>query len=623
MNRRLFLIGSGKSLLILPFLGIGTAFASEKEEKDKLKVRAGDLVISPDKYMSGEKVTFTCTYTAGEIGIAKNGFIKLLFPAIWSFPQNADPNKEGYTSCELVNLGNITFEEHLPDNQITVVLAGDLKPGEKIVVKYGDTAKGSGAVRITDFPWVDLAFPMLIDLDGTGTRIGKMLSNPIQIISGPASKVKVILPTTVRIQETVFVRTSVGDRFFNYPNPPIDYPITIKKQPGLVTLPIVKGEKALPVKFKKKGLTRILVVAENNQSESNPILVQEKKAPLNLYFGDLHGHSLGSDGLRSPEDYFSYGKEMSDLDVCILTDHAECIYPTNKYNWDYLIKTAEDYHRPGLFVTFPAFEWTHGGWGHRHVIYRDATIAANTGYFNSTYENANTPEKLYDLVRAAKPILVPHHTLATFKWEHHDPELEPLAEIYSMWGSSEYEGNPLWSLKLPAGSPVSKALNLGYKLGLVGSGDNHHGQPAQGLTQSKFMQLNHANGLAGIWAKELTREAIWAALKSRQTFATTGARIFVDFRINEQLMGSTIQSKGSDLCRWEIRGTDKIKSLEIVSNSNQVIYELTDFNSDEHKGDYSITPTSDNANKTSFYYLRIKQEDNNWAWTSPIWINRA
>lgn len=623
MNRRRFLIGGGTSLLILPFLGLNNAFASDKEEKGEIRKQIGDLVISPDKYIVGEKVTMTFTYTAGEMGLKKNGFIKLFIPTIWSLPQDTDPDKEGFTVCELGETGKIVLEEHIPDNTLSVVLARDLQPGEKIVIKYGDTDKGSGAARITDFPWTDLAFPILIDYDGTGTRINKMITNTIQVTAGPFSKVKVLLPATIRIQERTTVKTSIGDQFFNFPEPPVVYPITIKKQPGLDILPLIKDEKSQPVKFKKKGTTGIIAIIERHEYESNSAEVQDIKAPFNLYFGDMHGHSSASDGLHSPEDYYRYGKEMSGLDLCVLTDHAECIYEPNKYNWEYLIKTAEDCHRPGLFITFPAFEWTHGVWGHRNVIYRDATIAINTGYFNSSYENANTPEKLYDLVRSARPIIIPHHTMAVYKWGRHDPELEPLVEIYSMWGSSEYTGNPLWQLTLKGGSPVSEALRLGYQMGFVGSGDNHHGQPAQGLLQSKFTQLNHSNGIAGIWAKELTREAIWDALKARRTFATTGARIPVDFRINDQIMGSIIKSQGNDLCSWQISGTDKIKSVEIVSGSDQIVHEVTDINSDEHHGNFIIMPATDNANTTSFYYLRIKQEDNNWAWTSPIWINKA
>jgi len=622
MNRRKFLTAGGASL-ILPFLGIGRAFATAEEEKAKMQALAGNIGLSPARYLVGEKATMVFTYSVGDLGLKKNGTIKLLIPIIWSLPQNNDPTREGYTVCELGDMGKLVLEEHVPENTLTITLTRDLNPGEKITIVYGDKSRGDGGARLTDFPWDDLAFPLIVDYDGTGTRIGKLLTNPVMIVAGTASRTRIFVPATSRVQENVWVKTSVGDSYFNFPEPRVNYTTKIKKQPDMDVLPLVKGEEFIPVRFKKPGMAQIIAIVEANEYPSSKIKVQDKKAPYNLYFGDLHGHSLGSDGLHSPEDYLAYGREMSGLDICILTDHAECIYDENKYNWNYLIKAAEDAYRSGQFVTYPAFEWTHGTWGHRCVYYRDATIATNTGYFNCSYENANTPAKLYELVRNAKPIIIPHHTMAAYKWEQHDPELEPLVEIYSMWGSSEYNSNPLWTLKLKGGSSVSQGLNLGYQLGFVGAGDNHHGQPAQGLLQSKFIQLDHANGISGIWAEELTRVAIWKALKERRTFATTGVRMVVDFRINEQPMGSIIQSSGNDQCRWRVRGTDRIQSLEIVTNDNKNIYEETDIKSDEIKGNFTIMPTEENKGKTSFYYLRIKQADNNWAWTSPVWINKA
>ena len=622
MDRRRFLTASGASLLI-PFLGMGRAFAITPEEKEMMQILAGNITVSPPVFVVGEKPTITFLYTTGDLGIKKNGTLQLLIPTIWSAPQNSDPAKDGYTFCELGDKGTLVMEEHIPDNTLTITLARELSPGEQILITYGVKNNNDGGVRLTDFPWDNLAFPFIIDYDGTGSKIGKLFTNPIKIIAGPASRVRLFVPITVRVRERALVKTSVGDTFFNFPEPRVNYSTKVNKQPGMVFLPLVKGDKFTSVKFKKTGMTTITAVIERSTYAGNRLEVQDEKASFNLYFGDLHGHSLGSDGLHPPEEYFAYGREISGLDVCVLTDHGECIYAENKYNWDYLIKAAEEAHKSGEFITFPAFEWTHGGWGHRCVYYLDAKSAFEAGYFNSCNEESNSPDKLYALVRKAQPIIIPHHTMAVYKWEVHDPELEPLVEIYSMWGSSEYPGNPLWQLKLKEGSPVSQALDLGYQLGFVGSGDNHHGQPAQGLTQSKFIQLNHPNGLAGVWAKQLTREAIWEALKARRTFATTGARIFVDFAINDQPMGSIIPSSGNDECRWEVRGTDRMESLEIVTNGNKTVYSMTDINSDEFRGNFTIMPTEETQAKTSFYYLRIKQADNNWAWTSPVWINKA
>jgi hypothetical protein len=93
-----------------------------------------------------------------------------------------------------------------------------------------------------------------------------------------------------------------------------------------------------------------------------------------------------------------------------------------------------------------------------------------------------------------------------------------------------------------------------FKFGLIGATDAHTslattrednffgknppGEPAPGRWEHVFMEGQQegttyytwetlASGLAGVWARENTREAIWDAFKRREVYATTGSRITV------------------------------------------------------------------------------------------------
>ncbi|MGA7503567.1 MAG: DUF3604 domain-containing protein [Candidatus Sulfotelmatobacter sp.] len=93
-----------------------------------------------------------------------------------------------------------------------------------------------------------------------------------------------------------------------------------------------------------------------------------------------------------------------------------------------------------------------------------------------------------------------------------------------------------------------------FKYGFIGSTDTHSSAPgateegawpgtgslgdAQPATRLRGIMapqfpvkavLNNPGGLAGVWAEENTREAIFDALKRRETFATSGTRIRVRF----------------------------------------------------------------------------------------------
>ena len=112
----------------------------------------------------------------------------------------------------------------------------------------------------------------------------------------------------------------------------------------------------------------------------------------------------------------------------------------------------------------------------------------------------------------------------------------------------------------PTGSYVREAYQNGlaieqqvganpFKFGLIGSSDGHNsagateednyfgkfgvrdGDPTRRLTpdQNQFLssRLMSAAGIAGIWATENTREALFEAMERKETFATSGPRIKV------------------------------------------------------------------------------------------------
>lgn len=161
---------------------------------------------------------------------------------------------------------------------------------------------------------------------------------------------------------------------------------------------------------------------------------------------------------------------------------------------------------------------------------------------------------------------------------------EPVYEITQIKGTSEahpalspndeFAGHELWEYTLSAitekatvlkGSYAREALKDGlklqqqgagnpYKFGFIGDSDTHNSATAveednytgkfgmendpehrlnglPGFPEANNQQLREfgSGGLAGVWAKENTRDAIYEAIKNKETFATSGTRMKLRF----------------------------------------------------------------------------------------------
>jgi hypothetical protein len=154
---------------------------------------------------------------------------------------------------------------------------------------------------------------------------------------------------------------------------------------------------------------------------------------------------------------------------------------------------------------------------------------------------------------------------------------------------------------------LRKFLNKGGKTGFVGSTDTHEGKPA---------------AKTAILAKELSRPAIFEALRHRRNYAVFNARIVLDFRIDGHLMGEEIEIAGKPRIVADIRGTDKIEEVVIIRDGTVVHTLSPGFK--EVRCDFVDHTFPGN----SYYYLRVIQADKDehgnrsHAWSSPIWVKK-
>lgn len=350
---------------------------------------------------------------------------------------------------------------------------------------------------------------------------------------------------------------------------------------------------------------------------------QPAEQELNLYFGDIHGHSWQSDGMGEPEESFLRTRDVFQDDFHALTDHDRFVGKRlMDGQWQQQKDLVEHYHEPNRFVTLFAQEWTTPrtnrphGYGHFIVYSADPRIPL----FDHGDPKYRDLRDLYAALPAHGAIAIPHHIGWTgIPWDELDPEFTPAVEACSVHGAFEYEGNePIPHRGGMKGCFLRDGWNRGQRFGVVGGSDQHGLIWHHGVC---WKRNAYRAGLTGVWAPELTRDAILDAIRSRRTFATTGVKLRLRFEINGRIMGSAIQTEDPPSLHVDVAvppEEGKLRWFHIVRNG-AVIHT---YGGEGQRSRYTFVDEDCPAGATSCYYLRLTLADRNMAWSSPIWVTR-
>jgi hypothetical protein len=380
----------------------------------------------------------------------------------------------------------------------------------------------------------------------------------------------------------------------------------------------------------------------DKKTPSRTSLKSKSGQTLNIYFGDLHCHGTYSDGEGDIDEIYHRYRDGYHYDFASLTEHDYVDgLELSLSEYKMITNYAERFNSPGVFVTFTAYEWTspaiaeHAsndqvvGEGHKNIYFPDGKIRLES------YGEIQSGEKLLKKFKGEDVLIISHHTgWSGTDWEIYDEELQPLIEICSTHGRFEYPGNqPIGHRRdhVHLGKFVLDALDKGYKFGFVGGSDSHgtkwHHTEIEGRdsnvptgTVVGWKRDAYRTGMTAILAEDLTRASLYKALKKRLCYATSGVPIIIDFRINDELMGSNIRVDAQPTISAYVNATDTIRSIDIV-RSGRVFSGLQ-----AHEGEgimsiqLNLIDKYINHGETHYYYLRVSQEDGNMAWSSPIWV---
>lgn len=361
-------------------------------------------------------------------------------------------------------------------------------------------------------------------------------------------------------------------------------------------------------------------------SAKPPIQVAEKKENsvgfslpdgYQIYFGDIHQHSALSDGMGTPDECFTRSRFNMRHDFAALTDHE---WFTQNYilpsEWEWIKIVGQSFSEDSVFTTIPAYEWTTGrvpkGFGHKNVYFS----SWDKPIFSCRFDATNTTD-LVALLKQNQAIAIPHHVGWTgTDWEAMDSIAIPVSEIVSSHGAFEYMGNePIAHRGGIPGSFIQDGLARGNRFGLVGGSDGHGLKWHHGVG-TKYSEWE--SGLTGVIAKENSREAILDAIKHRRVYATSGTRIRLNFQINGCMMGESITSTRNPEIQIDVLGTAKIHYVVLLRDNQPILTIGKDF--DEGRGVRRTFVDETATAGEHFYYIRVIQEDNEMAWSSPMWV---
>ncbi|MEW6356055.1 MAG: carbohydrate binding domain-containing protein [Planctomycetota bacterium] len=340
--------------------------------------------------------------------------------------------------------------------------------------------------------------------------------------------------------------------------------------------------------------------------------IDYKGEKLNLYWGGFHEHTelsqCNAKGDGAPDTNFAEVRDIARLDFAALTDHGQDMIP---YDWQHLRKIVSINQDPGRFITYLAEEWAgspknlrmpdqRGTYGHRNVMFADE-------HFPRFYDPVDNtpPDKLWEILKGVDQITIPHQLAdggSKTDWYYVEEKNQPVAEIFQNRGSYEYFGAPRQASIFTEGYSLQDQWAKGTIIGVIASPDHGGG-----------------NGKAAVFAPELTRAAILDACRRRRTYGTTAAKILMDVRANGSLMGEVITVPADQTVSISVKvlAAGKIKQVE-VAKDNKFVHTITP---DGNTAEFVFEDTQPRQ-KRSHYYVRVLQDDEEIAWSSPVWVEQ-
>jgi hypothetical protein len=554
-------------------------------------------LVTPGPFVAGSYAELVLVYTAGTFGIDDTGMVKVSWRTTSDFskPQFSKPEAANFTTVEASNGAKLeVWYDRLnirpyANTLLIRIGRGYLRAGDTLTIRLGDRRQGSPGLRLQTN--VENKVELRTSVDAFAAyEFCELPEQPaFDLVAGPATSWKAILPSLAVVGEPFRLAIVAEDM---WGNPTGDASATLKLEssmplgglPGSVTIKKGDGPRVIEnlVAVSAGDIELKVTVDGHVLAQANPLRVVTA-APIRRYWADLHAQSGETIGMGTAEEYFHYARDKAFIDM---VGHQGNDFQITDGFWKELNELTARFDQPGKFVCLPGYEWSGntGMGGDRNVFFRDEgrTIRRSSHILvegETSSEAVYTADKLFEALSGENCRVIAHvgGRYADLKYAH-DGRVERCVEVHSSWGTFE------WILH--------DAFDKGYRVGVVCHSDDHKGRP--GATTPGASTFGAIGGLSCYFMPELTRDALFEALRKRWHYGTTGTRLFLDIRgsfeqdvtgfsedpklgpaqelaVREAMMGDIIRPKAVPMkLSVEVIGTAPLERVDVLHGTQVV-----------------------------------------------------
>ena len=568
-----------------------------------LSEHMGSIKLSPPgPFVAGSHAELTLVYTAGLFGIDDTGMLKISWRTTSDMakPQFDKPQAANFTTVEASNgaVLEVWFDKLNIRPYVNTILIrvgrGYLRAGDTLTIRIGDRRQGSPGWRLQTN--VEEHVELRSSVDAFATYEFCELPHPaFDLVPGPAANWKAILPSLAVAGEP-FRLALVAEDMWGNPTDKADAALALEPSrpvrglPSGVTIKAGEGPRVFEnLVVDAAGDLELKVMAGDREAaRANPLRVVDS-VTVRRYWADLHGQSGETIGMGSAEAYFRYARDSAFVDM---VGHQGNDFQITDAFWKKLNELTAEFDKPGKFVCLPGYEWSGntGMGGDRNIFYRhEGRPIRRSSHIlvegQTSTDAIYTADKLFEALNGEDAVVIAHvgGRYADLKYAH-DGRLERTVEVHSSWGTFE------WILH--------DAFEKGYRVGVVCHSDDHKGRP--GATRPGASTFGAIGGLSCYFMPELTRDALFTALRQRKHYGTTGTRIFIELNgafdrevtgfsddpklgpaqeiaVRKARMGDIIRPRGATMkLSAEVIGTAPVERVDVL-HGTAVVHSVRPF----------------------------------------------